>query len=136
MRVASEIFHKLKELLANAGYPIGVGDEGGFAPQLESNAEAFEYIEKAIEEAGYNFSGTVSIGIDAAASNFFDDSRASYTLKPENISLEPDRLIALYQEWKKKYKLFSIEDGLAEDDFENWKKLNEKMGANTLDHRR
>lgn len=131
-RVASEIYHKLKNLLANAVFPVGVGDEGGFAPRLESNVESLDYVEKAIEESGYNFHGTVSIGIDAAATNFFDGDRSSYTLKPENISLEPERLIALYQEWKKKYKLFSIEDGLAEDDFESWKAMNEKMGSNTL----
>lgn len=132
LRVASEIHHKLRELLIGAGFPAGVGDEGGFAPKLESNVEALDYIEKAIEESGYNFAGTVSIGIDAAASSFWGSGQASYTLKPENISLEAERLIALYQEWKKKYKLFSIEDGLAEDDFESWKTMNEKMGASLL----
>ncbi|MDD5489931.1 MAG: phosphopyruvate hydratase [Candidatus Moranbacteria bacterium] len=132
LRVASEIFQKLKELLAGSGFPVGVGDEGGFAPRLGSNIEAFDFVEKAVEESGYNFSGTVSIGIDAAASNFFESGQATYTLKPENISLEPERLVALYQEWKKKYKLFSIEDGFAEDDFESWKTMNEKMGDNTL----
>ncbi|OGI27317.1 MAG: phosphopyruvate hydratase [Candidatus Moranbacteria bacterium RIFOXYB1_FULL_43_19] len=132
VRVASEIFHKLKELLVGAGFSAGVGDEGGFAPKLESNVEALDYVEKAIEESGYSFAGTVSIGIDAAASSFFESSQSSYILKPENISLEPERLIALYQEWKKKYKIFSIEDGLAEDDFESWKMMNGKMGDNTL----
>lgn len=131
LRVASEIFHKLKEILANDGFSTGIGDEGGFTPKLGSNAEVFEYLERALSETGYNFSGTVSLGIDAAA-NFFQTEKQSYVLKPENISLEPDRLIALYQEWKKKYNLFLIEDGLAEDDFENWKKLNQKMGENTL----
>jgi len=132
LRVASEIYQKLKELLSGAGFPVGVGDEGGFAPKLESNVEAFDYIQKAVAESGYNFSGTVSIGIDAAASNFFAAEQNSYTLKPENISLEPERFIALFQEWKKKYQLFSIEDGLAEDDFGSWKILNAKMEADTL----
>jgi enolase len=132
LQAAAEIFHKLKEILTGAGYPVGVGDEGGFAPRLESNVEAFDFIERAIRETGYNFQGTVSIGIDAAASGFFDENRQIYTLKPENISLEAERLVALYQEWKKKYNLFSIEDGLAEDDFENWKTMNEKMGSGTL----
>ncbi len=131
-QAASEIYHKLKDLLANAGLPTGVGDEGGFAPRLESNAEAFEYIKKSIEENGYNFSGLVSIGIDAAASGFYDKDRQKYVLKPENASLETEHLIALYQEWRKKFDLFSVEDGLMEDDFENWKKMNERMGANTL----
>lgn len=132
LQVASEIFHRLKEALTNAGFPVGVGDEGGFAPRLASNVEALEYLNRGISESGYNFSGTVSIGIDAAASNFYDNSQKSYTLKPENISLESERLISLYQEWKKKYELFSIEDGLTEDDFENWKMMNEKMGDKTL----
>lgn len=127
---ASEISHKLKTLLANAGYPIGVGDEGGFAPHLDSHSDAFEYIIRAIEEAGYR--GKVSLGIDAAASSFFDENEGSYTLKPENTGLEADRLISLYQEWARKYNIISLEDGLAEDDFENWKKLNEKMGKNIL----
>jgi len=130
LRAASEISHKLKILLANAGYPIGVGDEGGFAPKLDSHSNAFEYIASAIEEAGYQ--GKVSLGIDAAASSFFDENEGSYTLKPENTSLEADRLISLYQEWARKYNIISLEDGLAEDDFENWKKLNEKMGKDVL----
>lgn len=130
LRAASEIFHKLKSLLTNAGYPIGVGDEGGFAPQLDSHSDAFEYIQKAIEEAGYK--NKVSLGIDAAASSFFDENEKRYTLKPENTSLEADRLISLYQEWAKKYNIISLEDGLAEDDFENWKKLNDKLGRQAL----
>ena len=130
LRAASEIFHKLKTLLANAGYPVGVGDEGGFAPQLDSHSDAFEYIQKAIEEAGCK--NKVFIGIDAAASSFFDESEKSYTLKPENTSLEADRFISLYQEWVKKYNIISLEDGLAEDDFENWKKLNQKLGKSVL----
>jgi len=131
-QIAGEIFHKLKELLGKAGLPAGVGDEGGFAPKLESNAEAFEYLKKAISENNCAFSGLVSIGIDAAASGFYDESERKYVLKPENVSLEADQLLALYQEWRKKYDLFSIEDGLAENDFENWKIMNEKMGGNTL----
>lgn len=132
LQAASEIFHKLKNIFANAGFSVGVGDEGGFAPKLESNIEALDYIKKAIEEAKYNFQETVSIGIDAAASNFFNGNQISYTLKPENISLGTDQLIVLYQEWKKKYNLFSVEDGLTEDDFESWKIINEKMGSDML----
>jgi enolase len=130
LRVASEIYHKLKELLANSGYTVGVGDEGGFAPKLDSHSEAFEFITRAIEEAGNK--EKASLGIDAAASYFFDASENSYTLKPENISLEPERLLALYQEWMKKYNIISLEDGLTEDDFENWKKMNEKIGQDFL----
>jgi enolase len=130
LRVASEIFHKLKNLLSNAGYPVGVGDEGGFAPRLDSHSDAFEFISRSIKEAGYEHK--VSIGIDAAASGFFDDNEKSYTLKPENISLETERLVALYQEWIKKYEIISLEDGLVEDDFEGWQKLKNKIGNNCL----
>jgi len=127
---ASKIFHQLKDLLANAGYPIGVGDEGGFAPQLDSHSDAFEFITRAIQEAGYQ--ERVSLGIDAAASSFSSSEQETYTLKPENTTLDSDRLISLYQEWIKKFNIISIEDGLAEDDFEDWKKLNEKLGENIL----
>jgi len=130
LRAASEIDHQLKNLLANAGYPTAIGDEGGFAPKLDSHSDAFEFIDKAIDAAGYK--GKVSLGIDAAASNFLNSEQETYTLKPENTTLDADRLIALYQEWAKKYNIVSLEDGLAEDDFENWKKLNEKMGKNIL----
>lgn len=130
LQAASEIFHKLKNILANAGYPTGVGDEGGFAPHLDSHSDAFEFINSAVEEAGYKSS--VSLGIDAAASSFLNGEQETYTLKPENTTLDADRLISLYQEWIKKYNIISLEDGLAEDDFENWKKLNEKIGKNIL----
>jgi enolase len=130
LRAASEIDHKLKSLLANAGYPIAIGDEGGFAPRLDSHSAAFEFIGKAIDEAGYK--EKVSLGIDAAASNFLNKEQETYTLKPENITLDSDRLISLYQEWIKKFDIISLEDGFAEDDFESWKKLNGKIGKNIL----
>jgi enolase len=130
LRAASEIDHKLKGLLANAGYPIAIGDEGGFAPRLDSHSATLEFINKAIEEAGYR--GKVSLGIDAAASNFLNKEQGTYTLKPENITLDADRLISLYQEWIKKFDIISLEDGFMEDDFESWKKLNGKIGKNIL----
>jgi enolase len=130
LRAASEIDHQLKNLLANAGYPTAIGDEGGFAPRLDSHSDAFEFIAKAIDAAGYK--GKVFLGIDAAASNFLNSKQKTYTLKPENTTLDADRLISLYQEWARKYNIVSLEDGLAEDDFENWKKLNEKIGKNIL----
>jgi enolase len=130
LRAGSEIYHKLKNLLANAGYSTGVGDEGGFAPKLDSHSDAFKFITNAINETGYK--GRVSIGIDAAVSFFFDPNQNIYTLKPENISLEPERIITLYQEWVKKYNIISLEDCMGEDDFENWKKLNTKLGKQVL----
>jgi enolase len=130
LEAASEIFHKLKGLLSNAGYPTGVGDEGGFAPRLDSHSDVFEFLNKAISEAGYK--NKVFLGIDAAASNFFDAGENRYTLKPENTSLEAERIVSLYQEWIKKYHIISLEDGLAEDNFDEWGLLNAKIGKNIL----
>ncbi len=133
VRCASEVYHKLKELLLNAGLSAGVGDEGGFAPNLESQTEAFDYLVRATEEAGYELNKEVSLGIDAAASNFFNQEQNCYTLKPENTSLEGERLISLYQEWKLKHSISSIEDGLEENDWEGWKKMNRRLSENEKD---
>ena len=133
VRCASEVYHKLKELLLNAGLSAGVGDEGGFAPNLESQTEAFDYLVRATEEAGYELNKEVSLGIDAAALNFFNQEQNCYTLKPENTSLEGERLISLYQEWKLKHSISSIEDGLEENDWEGWKKMNRRLNENGKD---
>ncbi len=130
LQAASEIYHALKKMLVNAGYSVGVGDEGGFAPHLDSHSAAFEFIARAIDEAGYK--GKVTLGLDAAATEFFNADEERYTLKPENTSLAAERLIALYQEWAQKHNISLMEDCLAEDDFEGWRKLNEKMGKSTL----
>ncbi|MFA5871218.1 MAG: phosphopyruvate hydratase [Parcubacteria group bacterium] len=132
LRSASEIFHKLKELLSNPQFSVSVGDEGGFAPRMGGQIEALEYIREAITESGYKFGGEVALALDTAASNFYDSERDQYVLKPENTALDKERLIALYYEWKNKYQFFSIEDGLEENDFNGWSKLNEKLGKNTL----
>jgi enolase len=130
LRAGSEIYHHLKKILSNTGYSTGVGDEGGFVPRVESHNAAFEFIAEAISASG--FKNKVFIGIDAAVSFFFDPVQNIFTLKPENISLEPERIIPLYQEWLKKYGIISLEDCIGEDDFENWKKINEKLGNEAL----
>ena len=132
LQAGSEIFHQLKKNLESANQTTGVGDEGGFAPHLESNRQALEYIGKAIEEAGYKLGEEVSIGIDAAASSFFDEENNSYIFKPENPKVERESLINIYREWVEKFKLISIEDGLNEEDWEGWKILNEKMGNQVI----
>jgi enolase len=132
LQSASEIFHKLKDLLSNPQFSVGVGDEGGFAPRMGSHIEAFEYIKEAITESGYKYGEEITLALDAASSYFFDSEREQYVLKPENTSLDRERLIALYFEWKNKYQFFSIEDGLEENDFNGWSKLTEKLGENTL----
>ncbi len=133
VRAGSEIFHALKKLLAADGHSVGVGDEGGFAPKLESNTQALEYIKKAIETAGYEFGKQIHIGIDAAASSFFDEQENKYILKPENVMLEKERLIAFYREWMDKFAVISIEDGLEENDWDGWAMMLEKVRRYNID---
>jgi len=127
IRAGSEIFHALKTILSAKGYSTGVGDEGGFAPKLDSHTQAFELIIKAIEKSGYKVGKDIVFAIDAAANSFCDSDSNEYILKPENISLDYQRLIALYSEWIKKYPLFSIEDGLNEEDWNEWGEMKKKL---------
>jgi len=132
LRAGSEIFHKLKNLLAKEGYSTGVGDEGGFAPKLESNAQALEFINKAIEETGYKKGAEVNVGVDAAASSFYDEREGKYLFKPENANLTREMLVNIYNEWIQKYSVISVEDGLNENDWEGWRAMNEKLGSSTM----
>jgi enolase len=127
LRAGSEIFHKLKKILEAANQSTSVGDEGGFAPKLESNTQALEIISQAVTQAGYELGRQVNLGIDAAASSFYDENENLYILKPEGVSLEKERLISIYREWIDKYHLVSIEDGLAEEDWDGWKIMTEKI---------
>ena len=127
IRAGSEIFHKLKEILAKLNYATGVGDEGGFAPKLDSHNKAFDLISEAVNKANYKLGKDIFIAIDAAANSFFSLNDNRYILKPENISLNYQRLIALYFEWIKKYPLFSIEDGLNEEDWNEWEEMKKKL---------
>jgi len=129
LRGASEVFHMLKKLLEADGQSTGVGDEGGFSAKLESNTEALEFINKAIVESGYELGTQFNVGIDAAASSFFEENENHYVLKPENVSLERERLINLYREWIDKYHVVSGEDGLNENDFEGWASMTEKIAG-------
>jgi enolase len=126
LRWGSEIYQTLKGVLKNKGYSTGVGDEGGFAPALKTNAEAIELILTAIEKAGYRPGEQIGICLDPASSSFFEDSL--YHLRTENRKITNDQMIELYGDWVKKYPILSIEDGLAEDDWEGWKKLNQQLG--------
>jgi len=132
LRAGSEIFHKLKKLLAKEGYSTGVGDEGGFAPKLESNAQALEFINKAIEGAGYKKGTEVNVGVDAAASSFYDERENKYIFKPENANLTREMLVNIYSEWIQKYSVISVEDGLNENDWEGWRAMNEKLGQGVM----
>ncbi len=124
LRYASEIFHTLKNILKENGYSTGVGDEGGFAPTLPANEEAIKLIIQAIEKAGYRPGEDVYVAIDAAANGFYQDGK--YRFDGEVIPSED--LIAIYKEWVDKYPLFSIEDGLAEDDWDGWETMNRELG--------
>ncbi len=126
IRMGSEVFHTLKSILAKDGHNTSVGDEGGFAPNLNSNQQALEYIKKAIEEAGYECGKDVALGIDAAASEFFNNNK--YELKGEGKVLSSEEMIDYYEELISKFPIVSIEDGLAEDDWDGWKKLTQRLG--------
>ncbi len=121
LRMGAETFHTLKKLLSRDGLSTTVGDEGGFAPNFKSNAQAFEYIMKAIEESGFQPGAEIALAIDAAASEFYREGK--YHLTGENKILTPDEMIDYYQELAKKFPLISIEDGLAESDWEGWRKF-------------
>ena len=124
LRWGAEIFHNLKSILKAKGLVTSVGDEGGFAPNLGSNEEALQVIMEAIEKAGYT--GKISLALDVASSEFFKDG--VYDLAGEGRKLNADELVALYQDWASKYPIISIEDGMAEDDFDGWKKLTDALG--------
>jgi enolase len=127
LRAGSEIFHTLKKLLEKEGFVTSVGDEGGFAPRLANHNEAFEFLIKAIEVAGYVPGKEMFIAIDAAANSFYEEGEDQYILKPEGVAMKREQLVAMYREWIGKYHLVSIEDGLHEDDWEGWVAMHEKF---------
>lgn len=126
LRAGAEVFHALKSILAEQGHVTSVGDEGGFAPNLKENREAFSYIVKAIQKAGYNPGEDVVVGIDAAASGLYKGGK--YRLRGENKSLSSGELIDYYQDLCSEFPIFSIEDGLAENDWGGWESLTQKLG--------
>ncbi len=128
LRCGAEVFHNLKAILKAKGLATSVGDEGGFAPNLGSNEEALQVIVEAIEKAGYT--GKVSLALDVASSEFYKEGM--YDLAGEGKKLTADELVALYQDWCEKYPIISIEDGMAEDDFEGWKKLTDTLGEKIM----
>ena len=128
LRMGVEVFHSLKKVLKGKGYNTAVGDEGGFAPNLESNEEALQVIVTAIEKAGYRPGEDVYLAIDPASSEFFDAKRGVYMLKSENRELSAAELTDYYAGLVKKYPIISLEDGLAEDDWDGWKVHTQKLG--------
>ncbi len=126
LRAGTEIFHTLKKLLKDKGHTVSVGDEGGFAPKLASNEEAIQYVVRAIDEAGYKAGKDVFLALDCAASEFFDKKTGKYTFDKKPISRE--ELVDIYAQLSQKYPIASIEDGCAEDDWDGWKLLTQKVG--------
>ena len=126
IRATAEVYHALKGVLKARGLSTGVGDEGGFAPELRSNEDALKLILEAIEKAGYEPGNDVAIALDPASSEFYKDGK--YVLKGEGRSLEPAGMVELYQDWKARYPVVSIEDGMAEDDWAGWKHLTDAVG--------
>jgi enolase len=127
LRAGTEVFHTLKKLLKDKGLTVAVGDEGGFAPKLKSNEEAVQAVVQAIEEAGYKPGKEISLALDCAASEFFDKKTAKYTFDKKEISR--DELVGIYEELSRKYPIISIEDGCAEDDWDGWKLLTQRIGS-------
>ncbi len=128
LRTGAEIFQHLKLVLKKHKYSVNVGDEGGFAPDLKSHEEAFELILKAVENAGYKAGKDVVLAVDAAASEFYDGKKKKYHLKSLKKYLSSEELVAYWDKLTETYPIASIEDGLHEDDWDAWKKLNQKIG--------
>ena len=129
LRWGVEVFHTLKSVLKKKGYNTAVGDEGGFAPSLKSNTEAIEVILEAIEQAGYK-PGEDIIALDPAASEFYNKEKGKYVFKKSDKSEKTSEEMARYwQDWTRQYPIVSLEDGLAEDDWDGWEYMTELMGA-------
>lgn len=126
LRMGAEVFHTLKSVLKASGYSTAVGDEGGFAPDLKSDEEALQLIMSAIDKAGYKAGEDIFLALDPAASEFYKDGK--YMLSATNQELDSKAMIDLYEKWVDTYPIISIEDGLAENDWDGWKLLTERLG--------
>jgi enolase len=128
LRMGVETFHVLKKVLKNRGYSTSVGDEGGFAPSLKTNVEAIELILEAIEQAGYSPGHDIALALDPAASELYDDGRYVFFKSDKSKKSSAD-MVKLYADWIGQYPIISIEDGLAQDDWEGWKELTDELGG-------
>ncbi|MGY8929021.1 MAG: phosphopyruvate hydratase [Flavobacteriales bacterium] len=128
LRMGTEIFHSLKEVLRAEGHSTNVGDEGGFAPNLKSNDEGVEFVLRAIEKAGYKPGDDVLLAFDAAASEFYDKKSGIYKFDSTGDEMSGEEMVEFWCNWSKKYPIVSIEDGLDEDDWDSWKLLTERLG--------
>jgi enolase len=130
LRAGVETFHALRSILKKRGLSTGVGDEGGFAPNLSSNRAAVELVLEAIDAAGYEAGADLAVALDVASSEFWDEGSRSYVLKKSGEGTRtPDQMIALYEDWTRQYPIVSIEDGMAEGDWEGWQRLTSALGG-------
>ena len=127
LQMGTEVYHSLKQVLQDKGLNTNVGDEGGFAPSLSSNSQAIEVILSAIEKAGYKPGKDCFIALDPAASEFFTDGK--YVLSREGVTLNSEEMVDYYVKWASSYPIISLEDGMAEDDWDGWQLLTEKLGS-------
>ena len=124
-----EVFHTLKGVLKKRGYNTAVGDEGGFAPSLKANAEAVDLILEAIQQAGFRPGQDIALALDPAASEFFDKEKGKYVFKKSDKSVKSSQdMVKFWADWARQYPIVSIEDGLAEDDWEGWRILTDELG--------
>ena len=130
LRMGVEIYHNLKQVIKSKGYSTNVGDEGGFAPNLKSNEEAIEMVLKGIEKAGYKPGIDVFIALDPAASEFYDEKAKLYKLESNGKHYTSSEMVNYWKNWVKKYPIISIEDGLAEDDWDGWAEMTKVLGEN------
>lgn len=129
LRWSAEIYHTLKTVLKERGYTTLVGDEGGYAPALKANSEAVEVILIAIEKAGYKAGEQIGIALDPAASELFDEETRTYNLRKEGKKLNGEQMVAFWKSWVDQYPIVSIEDGLAQDDWESWVLMTKELGG-------
>ncbi len=129
LRAGAEIYQSLRSLLRADGHNLNVGDEGGFAPSLPSNRDALELVLKAVEAAGYSPGRDVYLGLDVAATEFYDGPSGNYVLEREGTTLTSAGLIDLYEDWSRTYPIISIEDGLSEDDWDGWSAMRGRLGS-------
>jgi enolase len=127
LRMGTEVFHALKKVLSKKGYNTAVGDEGGFAPNLKSNEEAVEVILEAITQAGYKPGEDIALALDPAASEFYDNGQYVFH-KSDGSKMKPDQMVKFWENWVKQYPILSIEDGMAENDWDGWKALTAAVG--------
>lgn len=128
LRWGAEVYHKLKGVLKAHGYTTLVGDEGGYAPALASNAEAIELILEAIEKAGFKSGEQIALALDPAASEFFEEDTWQYHLRKEGLKLSSEKMVDFWKSWIDQYPIVSLEDGLAQDDWEGWKLMTQELG--------